>query len=412
MIVSKSTVRNFGVEAIDFTPHYIATHSSHILNCHSKIRMLRFVLMTAWILSCTFTSAFVTIQPAHLSTRLFDANAVGLYEIQEDILVKRGVHEEGLMSNNYSPLKAQKVKGSGSGGGFGGGNRKAGFKLEAKSCAKVLEREGVVRIDGALSNDIADSMREFVINLRQTAEEEVNSGTARSIDRFANVLLRKNRCDLKIPLGSKEVNEALHHVLCKSPVRQTIEELLSPDAILYELSCLISDPGSQRQVVHPDNPCVIKGENIKDNNEPVLLTCFIALQDIDMTMGPTVWLPKTHNLETHTLFRDETTGPDNSESPKDKLLRTTPGVLGMLPKGSCAVYDSRVLHCGSANKSKNSRALFYFSFKNPAIGYPGNPASICAKLGSANIPIKTLGDELDAAMSGKGSAFLEVLAGP
>lgn len=48
-------------------------------------------------------------------------------------------------------------------------------------------------------------------------------------------------------------------------------------------------------------------------------------------------------------------------------------VLGLLPKGCCAIFDSRTLHCGGANRSDTSRALFYFTFKNPKIGDPGNP---------------------------------------
>ena len=381
------------------------------------VRMMsRYTTVGLLILSKTvaFVSRPVPSHQSSSSTRLLDipASAIGLYEIQEEILVKRGILEEELMSNNQSQLKAIKVKGAGSSGGFGGatGSNKAGLKSEAKAHAKVLQKEGVVRIDGALSANVADAMRDFVVNLRENSEEEVSSGTARSIDRFANVLLRKNRCDLKIPLGSKAVTDALHDVFCKSALRQTIEELLSSEAVLYELSCLISDPGSQRQVVHPDNPCSTSGANLKDT-EPILLTCFIALQDIDLTMGPTVWIPKTHNIETHNKFRNEAKGIDDSESPKDNLLRTKSTVLGILPKGSCALYDSRVLHCGSANRSGISRALFYFSFKNPKVGYPGNPASICAKLGSANLAIKVLGDELDSAKSGRGSPLLDSLSG-
>jgi ectoine hydroxylase-related dioxygenase (phytanoyl-CoA dioxygenase family) len=364
------------------------------------------------VLSCG--SAFVSrpnIPPLRLSSSLYNAPAPGLYEEQETLLVNRGVHEEGLMANNHSPIKTNKIKGAGSGGGFGGspaGGRKAGFKVEAKAHAKVLQKDGVVRIDGVLTNEMADTMRDFVLTLRAKSEEDIKAGTVRAMDRFANVLLRHNRCDLKIPLGSTEVNTALHHVLCQSPVRQTIEELLTPNAVLYELASLISDPGSQRQVVHPDNPC---SPDLKDT-EPVLLTCFMALQDIDMSMGPTVWLPKTHTLEAHTKFRDETVGAGDAASPKDTLLRTTPSVLGILPKGSCAIFDSRLLHCGSANQSGMSRALFYFSFKNPRIGYPGNPASIISKLGAANLSIKSLAEELDAAKSGKvSSSLLGILSG-
>jgi ectoine hydroxylase-related dioxygenase (phytanoyl-CoA dioxygenase family) len=72
--------------------------------------------------------------------------------------------------------------------------------------------------------------------------------------------------------------------------------LLGKDAILYELSCMMRDPNSQRQVVHPDTP---------HKEEAVLYTCFVALQDISIDMGPTTWLPRTHTQEMHERFQDE-----------------------------------------------------------------------------------------------------------
>ena len=91
----------------------------------------------------------------------------------------------------------------------------------------------------------------------------------------------------------------------------------------------------------------------------MLYTCFIALQDVRLDMGPTTWYPGTNTGAAHEAFKGEAT--------KDELLKTYPAVLGTLSKGPCAIYDSRCLHCGTANKSMNSRSSFYFSiqkFKN------------------------------------------------
>jgi ectoine hydroxylase-related dioxygenase (phytanoyl-CoA dioxygenase family) len=333
----------------------------------------------------------------------------GLYEVQEEMLARRGEWEEKLMEGKGAALEANKPRGVGSSGGFGmsKSEAKANFLLEAKSHASVLEINGVVRIDGVLSNRVSDEMRKFVLQLRDTAVEEVTSGKVQTLDRFASVLLKSNRCDLTIPIEPNIVKQALHQILEKSPVKQTIEELLTSNAVLYELSCLISDPGSPRQNIHPDNPFLVSLPN-----EPTLLTCFIALQDIDFSMGPTVWIPKTHNLESHERFQDETPGYNGEESPKDHLLRSSLHVLGTLKKGCCVIFDSRLLHCGSANRHESqSRALFYFSFKNPKIGYPGNPASIRRNLGEANIGLDQLLQELKISFkSSKGSAFLNSLS--
>jgi ectoine hydroxylase-related dioxygenase (phytanoyl-CoA dioxygenase family) len=333
----------------------------------------------------------------------------GLYQVQEKLIVDRGTLEEELMANMYMPLQANKpkVRGVGKSGGFGGGTNKAssaGLKAEGKAHAKVLKDDGVVRIDSVLSDSVTDELREFVFKLKQEAEESVAAGTVTRIHRFADVLLRSNRCDLTMPLGPDIITKALIDALLKSPVRYTIENLLGKNAVLYELSCLISYPGSQRQVVHPDTPYGAMGGLAE--NEPVLYTCFIALQDIHENMGPTVWLPGTHTKDAHDRFKDE----QGEQSPKDQLLRTTPAKLGMLPKGSCGIFDSRLLHCGGANRSlEDSRALFYFSFKNPKIGYPGNPGSIRPELVS-KLSLNALCNELEQYVKGEPCPQLEALA--
>jgi ectoine hydroxylase-related dioxygenase (phytanoyl-CoA dioxygenase family) len=333
-----------------------------------------------------------------------------LYLEQEKLIVRRGELEEEFMSKTAKPLKPSKVKvrGTGSAGGFGKGGgaggksgKKAAFKAEGKTYSKILKRDGVVGIDNILSPKVADSLREYVYNLRQKSEEDVEAGIVQPIQRFADVLLKKDRCDLTIPLGDDIVSDALDEALRNSAAGQTIASILSEDAVLYELSCLMSDPGSQRQVIHPDTPFI-------EGKGPVLYTCFIALQDVRLNMGPTTWLPGTHTAEAHEAFMDSDSS--TGESRKDDLIRNKPAVLGTLSKGSCAIFDSRCLHCGTANKSMDSRALFYFSFKNPQVGYPGNPSSIRSELGAANISMKALEEDLELRSNGKGQPLIDRLA--
>jgi Protein involved in biosynthesis of mitomycin antibiotics/polyketide fumonisin len=294
-----------------------------------------------------------------------------LYQEQEKMIVSRGIVEEELMSQNklITELLSPKiqVRGMGSAGGFGGGKNKAGgekqkgksnkkdlaWKTEAAEYAKTLQKDGVVRIDNVLSPKLVDRLRKYAYDLRLTSEQEVKEGKVQPIERFADVLLKQNRCDLTIPLGDEIVSDALNQALRESAVGHTISNILSESAVLYELSCLMSDPGSQRQVMHPDTPFI-------EGKGPVLYTCFIALQDIHLDMGPTTWLPGTHTLEAHEEFMDDHVPKDCSNSRKDILIRDRPAVLGTLTKGSCAIFDSRCLHCGTANQSEQSRALFTF----------------------------------------------------
>ncbi|KAL7492701.1 hypothetical protein ACHAWT_004521 [Skeletonema menzelii] len=323
-----------------------------------------------------------------------------LYQEQEKIIVQRGELEETFVTKT-KPLEASKIKirGAGKAGGFGkaSSSTKASTKVEGKAYAKILKKEGVLRLDNVLSPSTADALRTYLYNLRAQSEQEVADGTVQPIERYANVLLRHNRCDLTIPLGTEEiVTKALNEALRKSPVGGTIESIFGDGAILHEFSCLMSDVGSQRQVIHPDTPFV-------DGKGPVLYTCFIALQDVTMDMGPTTWLPRTHTKEAHVAFKDI--------YDKDELIKNQPAVLGLLPKGSCGIFDSRLLHCGTANRSNEglSRALFYFSFKNPEVGYTGNPASIRLELGKENIPLGKLVSDLESFEKGEGSPLIDEL---
>lgn len=294
-----------------------------------------------------------------------------LYAEHEKLLVGRGVLEADLMPAG-KPLEANLVKGSGGGGGFGSssgssGSKKSLLKAQAKSHARILREQGVVRIDNVLSPTLADSLRTTIYELRQESEDAIAAGKVSSSAVFADVLLTKHRRDMTLPIGPEWAANALHSVLVESPVGATFEAILGKEAILREWSCLMSDPQSQRQVVHPDTPW---------QADPVLITCFVALQDVTLDMGPTTWLPGTHTEAAHLQFQDES-------GPKDDLLRTTPNVVGLLPKGSCALFDSRLLHCGGANNAlaqNNSRALMYCSFQNPNILNPGNPGSIRSDL--------------------------------
>ena len=142
----------------------------------------------------------------------------------------------------------------------------------------------------------------------------------------------------------------------------TLRDALSDDAVLYELSALVSEPGSPRQPIHPDNPY-----------QPCapLLTCFVALQQITPSMGPTFFLPRTHTAAAHEAF-------GGGVASRDALLAASTHVEALLDAGDASLFDSRCMHCGGANDAETggTRVLFYCSFRNPraelAVGNVGS----------------------------------------
>jgi ectoine hydroxylase-related dioxygenase (phytanoyl-CoA dioxygenase family) len=330
------------------------------------------------------------------------------YELTEQLVAERGAVEELLMANsptapllpnNEPAATAAKIVKKGF-GGFGSASAAAAKKKKgkekkrsnsnkdvvqkpnqlahqeaAKSHAKVLTNEGLVRIDNILSDSVSDALRDFVYGIRTTEENKMLNKAKQAT--FQTI----RRWDLSIPLFEYDNNgvvtntptityEALTDVLQTTVVGETMKSFLGTDqSELYELSSYISDPGSTRQVIHVDTPCF--GTN--DKLQPILCTCFIALQDVRMDMGPTVWLPRTNTRAMHDLFFGEEDEGMTDTPIKDHFLQTHESVVGVIPKGSCVLFDSRLLHCGTANKSSNdgnggsSRALLFFSFKHPNI---------------------------------------------
>jgi ectoine hydroxylase-related dioxygenase (phytanoyl-CoA dioxygenase family) len=395
-------------------------------------------------------------------------------EAEDELLKTKGDYEESLMQTPtpIKPIKiriASKKKNNHStisgGGGFGGTttkNKKKNSNKKSKeqplkttiddtphhdpdtiqSILKTIRDDGIVRIDNVLSSGVADNLRNYLIDLRQRSTLAIEEGTIEnSQERFADVLLNQNRCDLKIPLGPQPVHDALldilndddsdddttttlQHQVRPSLIRSVVESVFDSYqgrgryASLWELNCFMSNSGARRQLVHADNVCLEPVAGLQGGEEPILLTCFIALQDIDETMGPTVWMPGTHTIDAHNRFfetgRDVSSTQTDTSSPKNEILKSSKSIIGApLPKGSCVIFDPRVLHCAGANvcdDPSKTRALFYMSFKNPKIDDPGCPSTSGYGISTAELTMEQLVNDLIHERNGQQARYLALLA--
>lgn len=224
-------------------------------------------------------------------------------------------------------------------------------------------------------------MQNYIDDYLQESIQSVESFKEPSAWRFANVLEKGHRWDLLLPFDDDDdhrsgqlqsssaivmkcMNEALGE---GGTIGNIIEDLLGPHAVLYELACLISDSGSNRQEIHPD---II----YQPDGKIRLIACFLSLQDIDSTMGPTVFLPDTVTQYHHNAINNELLAND--------MLSSTSSVISTLSAGDASLYNPMVLHAGGGNVSQNPpkrRRLFYFTFLNPEFDDPSNdfnPGSI------------------------------------
>jgi hypothetical protein len=301
---------------------------------------------------------------------------------------QQGVLEMATVAERKAATKAakehlkqqQRTKQQRGGGGFGGGSgggtssTKKGTgsaaaathdaflpRVDKGGFGAIVLQDGVARINGCLSPETSSDLLAYIHQQLVDSIEEVQSqeGGVAERDRFADVLGKRKRWDLLLPL---EESPAVMQVLAElfreqgTDLSGAIEAIVGKDARLYELSALISDPGSERQALHPDFPF--------QDTLPPALTCFVALQDIDATMGPTTFLPKSSTPEHHQELKDRLWDSHSRRG----LLASAPNKLSTLGNTDCSLYNPMTLHCGGANRSDKRRVLFYFSFMNPAIG--------------------------------------------
>ena len=338
-----------------------------------------------------------------------------LYQDQQEAMLRRAVEEEQLLLSNRKAkeLKAPKLKAKPpkSGTGFGGGSKNqmstdpaARLALEQ---AKVLDRNGVLRIDNVMSGDLADRLRDFVLQQQALAEIETEKDVSLSKAFYGVENARKNRCDLQLSLlkgGYKAdrggvVDESEPHTLVEAlsellgvngTLRPIYEHLVTNQGEFYELAAVVTDPGSNRQQVHPDLP---------HQSSAPLYVIFLALQDIKEDMGPTTFLLKTHTKQENAKFMDQTQ--------KDEQLKKADWRLSTLKKGDAVMFDARILHCGNANDplKGSTRVMLNFSFRNPEItGNLGYPGSIRPGYCEA-INLATIGEALAAYNNGDKEPF-------
>lgn len=213
----------------------------------------------------------------------------------------------------------------------------------ASGAASSLDTDGLLRVDGVLSPVTAAALLDEV---NATLDRELSRAGKDSLpsDSFGNVYCKGNRYDLKLPLRGVAEAALREAALNLGPVLEKVAG--GNNAKLCEFAALVSDPGSMRQPVHPDT---------NYRRDRCVVTTFVALQDVESDMGPTVFIPGSHTASAHLAFKeaDEVGGP----------ALTAPNCVATLRTGDVSMFDSRLLHCGGGNSSDKRRVLFYFSFE-------------------------------------------------
>ena len=113
--------------------------------------------------------------------------------------------------------------------------------------------------------------------------------------------------------------------------------------MLHELASVLGR-GRAAAVVHPDVEATAKPRC-------ALLTAFVALQDVDADMGPTVFLPGTHARAVHRALRCSAPTARHARRSIPARGRAAAQRHATLRARDVAAFDALTLHAGQANRS-------------------------------------------------------------
>lgn len=218
----------------------------------------------------------------------------------------------------------------------------------------ALHADGVAAVDSVIDGTTATSLRDHVNELLAQCldrDDPDATGSDGGEALLGAIMCRRNRWDVKLSLDDPIVDTALTQTL--AALGRPLAKLLGAGCQLFELGALAVDEGAPRQPVHPDTP---------HTRRRSVVTCLVALQDVELSMGPTHFLPRTHTERDRAAQwgADPADDEDVAEVLADSACR-----IPLPRRGDAVLFDARTLHCGSAHTRKHGprRILFYCSFR-------------------------------------------------
>ena len=166
---------------------------------------LRSVLLLVALGSAPITEAFIQTRPSGMTQQRLDTCPSALlssasellYQDQQEAMLRRALHEEELLSEKNKPteLQAAKIKAGPPKAGTGFANKAAmnpAARLAAEQ-AKLMKRDGVIRINNVLSPEVADKLRKYLLDQQVLVEQETKRNPRASKVYYGVEQARKNR---------------------------------------------------------------------------------------------------------------------------------------------------------------------------------------------------------------------------
>lgn len=249
---------------------------------------------------------------------------------------------------------------------------------------------------GVFSRTLADQIHSFktygFVMIKNTANI-ANDLTDLEIEILRDFSINQNSITYKIwrffnsvttPTGRHSVPLRISPILHKNlltsigSLRPFLDSQLTSNAPLVELSSIISMPRSLEQEAHADTSFFTVEHSI--------LSVFVALSPVPIECGPTCFIASSNNREFHRRYTHKATNYYSSDGISEDYLNEIDiddstqvssssyninteeiayqePIYAVLGAGDMVIFDSKVVHYGSANSTKHPRTLLHFSFQ-------------------------------------------------
>lgn len=254
---------------------------------------------------------------------------------------------------------------------------------------KVLQSDGVLRIDSALSSNVTDALKDYFSDQKILAWfATIQAHVKTPIERyFYGGETSETRCALQLSVlrggfaaDNNRTCDSERHILADSllelfgedgTLRSLSDELITPEGVLLGMSALITEPGNDR-------------ENLSNDDLEGHYTLSIPLEDVTYSMAPTNFVLGTHTADG--IIK-------NVDQPSKAELR-----VSTLKKGDAVVYDNRILRSQSANDAEkgSTSVMLNISLGTPAAKRNSSSVKSANYLRPGYQNVLSLGDLEDA----------------
>lgn len=209
------------------------------------------------------------------------------------------------------------------------------FFADAVAC---IREHGVAIIENAMPKAV---LSELLAHFHKKFPDYMRPGQSKLVRNYQYDPLRA-----QIPV--EPIGPVATPMVYANPIMMALaREFLGEKFVVGEMGALISHPGTTAQFTHRDSTFLFGGLKPEIELPPHGLNSIIPLVDVPLERGPTEYWPGTH-------IRPDIT-------PETKI----PSQQTAMKLGSIFVYDGRLMHRGSPNRSDAVRPAFYIDYQRP-----------------------------------------------